>query len=70
MTATPSPRRAREATLTPAEILAELAQILATGYLRLCADAARGAAQSGARQQRSGATEGQNCAPAGAGEGP
>ncbi len=69
MTATPSPRRGREGTLTQAEILAELAQILATGYLRLCADAARGA-QSGARQQRSGATEGQNCAPSGAGEGP
>lgn len=69
MTATPSPRRAREASLTQAQILAELAQVLATGYLRLCADAARGA-QSGARQQRSGASEGQNCAPAGAGEGP
>lgn len=63
-------RRAREGTLTQAEILAELAQLLATGYLRLCADAARGAAQSGAAQPRSGATEGQNCAPAGAGEGP
>ena len=68
--ATHSTRRASNAACTPDELLAELAQILAAGYLRLCADAARGAAQSGARQQRSGATEGQNCAPAGAGEGP
>ena len=69
MTATPSPRRAREGSLTQAQILAELAQILATGYLRLCADADRGA-QGGAAQRRSGAPGGQECASAGAGEGP
>lgn len=69
MTASPSFVRGPHVPLTPDAILAELAQILAAGYVRLCADAARGA-QSAASQQRSGAPEGQECAPAGAGEGP
>jgi len=54
---------------SPEEIQRELAQILARGYLRLCADASQGA-KSAASQQRSGASVGQECASRGAGEGP
>lgn len=54
--------------MSPEKIQRELAQILATGYLRLCAEAAQ-ASESAASQQRSGASEGQD-ASAGAGEGP
>jgi hypothetical protein len=55
--------------LSPEETQRELARILATGYLRLCAEANQGA-KGRASQQRSCAPEGQECAPRGAGEGP
>lgn len=69
MTASPSPIRGPRTQLAPDAILAELAGILAAGYQRLCADAARGG-QSGARQRQSSAPEGQECASAGTAEGP
>jgi hypothetical protein len=54
---------------SPEEIQRELAQILARGYVRLCAEASQGA-KSRASQQPSGTPGGQECAPRGAGEGP
>ncbi|MGE0229724.1 MAG: hypothetical protein AB7U23_14565 [Dehalococcoidia bacterium] len=54
---------------SPEEIQRELAQILARGYVRLCAEASQ-CAQSRASQQRSGAPERQEWAPRAAGEGP
>ena len=55
--------------LTAEEIQRELAQILATGYLRLCEEARQGA-ESAPSQQRSGAPEGQESASARPGERP
>ena len=55
--------------LTVEEIQHELAQILATGYLRLC-DEVREGGESTPSQQRSGALDGQDSASAGPGERP
>ena len=55
--------------LTVEEIQCEVAQILATGYLRLCEEARQGA-DIAPSQQRSGGPDGQESASAGPGERP
>jgi hypothetical protein len=55
--------------LTVEEVQCEVAQILATGYLRLCEEA-RQDEERAPSQHRSGAPEGQESASAGPGERP
>ena len=55
--------------LTAKQIQHEVAQILATGYLRLCEEARQGE-ESAPSQQRSRAHEGQECASPRPGERP